>query len=251
MSEEINTDDARQQILSRIRSANQSRVMSGENKGTAAGQANVDNVDLPNAVKGHMARRGLSTQPGWRNTDDTERLLEQMQNVQISVTRVQTSREIPDVVAEYRRENGIDGELIVSPALNDPALMQWGDDVHSGIARDVVAPGVEVTSVTPCFCAVAETGSIVTVSDGQTPSTLNFLPDNHVVVLYQSQVVGHLEDALAKLRTLEPGDELSSPVPRSVNFLTGPSRTADIEQTLELGAHGPRKMQVILVAADA
>jgi len=244
MSEEINTADSRQQILARIRKANLGRLASSADKNTE------DAGDLPQAVKEHMAKRALSTRPGWSNLDDTERLLEQMQNVQISITRVQTSREVPDVVAEYRRENEIEGKLIVSPAINDTALMQWGDDVHSGIARDVVAPGVEVTSVTPCFCAVAETGSIVTVSDGQTPSTLNFLPDNHIVVLYQSQVVGHLEDALARLRTLEPADDLSSPVPRSVNFLTGPSRTADIEQTLELGAHGPRKMHVILVAGD-
>jgi len=225
----MSTTDTRQQILSRIRAANLSRQTSeggvsrdsDQLRSTVARQS-----ELPDSVKEHMSRRGASTQPGWSNTDDTERLLEQMQSVQISVTRVQTSREVPDVVAEYRRENGIEGELIISPALNEPALMQWGADVHSGIARDVVAPGVEVTSVTPCFCAVAETG------------------------IYQSQVVGHLEDALAKLRTLESGDELSSPVPRSVNFLTGPSRTADIEQTLELGAHGPRKMQVILVAGD-
>ena len=75
------------------------------------------------------------------------------------------------------------------------------------------------------------------------PTTLNFLPDTHVVVLRASQIVGSYEDAWDRLR----GGEA---MPRTVNFITGPSRTGDIEQTIFLGAHGPRRMHIVMVEDD-
>ena len=157
--------------------------------------------------------------------------------------------------------------VIISPTLAASDDLQWGEDVKSGIARDVVNAGVggasgganEVTSVTPCLCAVAESGSIVTASGDGTPATLNFLPDSHVVVLSENQIVRYLEDAFAVLRdsnstsntskTVNPSENDKDSVPRALNLITGPSRTADIEQTLELGAHGPKRMHVLLVAS--
>jgi L-lactate utilization protein LutC len=97
------------------------------------------------------------------------------------------------------------------------------------------------TSVTPCFAAVAEAGGIVTLSGPDTPSTLNFVPDNHIVVVHASQVLRHLEDAWALLRAR------GAPMPRTVNIISGPSRTADIEQTIQLGAHGPRRLHILLL----
>ena len=73
------------------------------------------------------------------------------------------------------------------------------------------------------------------------PTTLNFLPDTHIVVLRASQVVGPYEDAWARLRAA------ATAMPRTVNFVTGPSRTADIEQTIQLGAHGPRRLHIVLI----
>ena len=126
----------------------------------------------------------------------------------------------------------------MSPALNS---LDWPADTLQGVPRAAAEEGTLLTSVTPCLCAVAETGSVVTLSGDTTPNTLNFLPDNHVVVIHQDQIVNHMEDAWKLQRD-------SQQVPRALNFLTGPSRTADIEQTLELGAHGPRRMHVLLVA---
>ena len=96
-------------------------------------------------------------------------------------------------------------------------------------------------TVTRAFAGVAETGSLVLLSSPQSPTSLNFLPDVHVVVLARERIVRHLEDAWALLRSEVPA------MPRTVNFITGPSRTADIEQTIQLGAHGPRGLHVILV----
>ena len=82
---------------------------------------------------------------------------------------------------------------------------------------------------------------MVFASTGDTPSTLNFLPDNHIVVVNESQVVRHVDDVWTQLRQ-------ASGAHRAINFVTGPSRTGDIEQTIEIGAHGPRRMHVVLVS---
>ncbi len=94
--------------------------------------------------------------------------------------------------------------------------------------------------MTPAFTAVAETGTLMLRSGPDHPTTLNFLPDTHIVVLRAGQIVGPYEDAWAKLRAA--GD-----MPRAVNFVSGPSRTADIEQTIQLGAHGPRRLHIVLI----
>ena len=81
-------------------------------------------------------------------------------------------------------------------------------------------------------------------SGADTPSTLNFLPDTHVVVLKAEDVVGPYEDALDRVRARGNG------MPRTINFVTGPSRTGDIEQQIQLGAHGPRRLHILLVEGD-
>ncbi|UCE89233.1 MAG: lactate utilization protein [Pseudomonadota bacterium] len=97
-------------------------------------------------------------------------------------------------------------------------------------------------SLTGAFAAVAETGSLVLRSGARRPTTLNFLPEHHIVLLHRAAVVPHFEDAWTKLRAT--GEAL----PRTVNIITGPSRTADVEQTIAMGAHGPRCLHVIFVS---
>jgi L-lactate dehydrogenase complex protein LldG len=81
------------------------------------------------------------------------------------------------------------------------------------------------------------------VSGPENPSTLNFLPDNHIIVVAGKDIAGDYESVLARLRAACG----KGGMPRTVNFITGPSRSGDIEQTLLLGAHGPRRLHVIVV----
>jgi L-lactate dehydrogenase complex protein LldG len=81
------------------------------------------------------------------------------------------------------------------------------------------------------------------VSGAENPTTLNFLPDNHVVVVFAEDVVGDMESAFARMRARFGAGQ----APRTLNFITGPSRSADIEQTLLFGAHGPRKLHIVVV----
>jgi L-lactate dehydrogenase complex protein LldG len=78
------------------------------------------------------------------------------------------------------------------------------------------------------------------ISAAETSTTLNFLPDTHIVVVSTDQVVATYEDGWDRLRA-------HGGMPRTINFITGPSRTGDIEQRIELGAHGPRQLHIILI----
>ncbi|MBV8509502.1 MAG: LUD domain-containing protein [Xanthobacteraceae bacterium] len=148
---------------------------------------------------------------------------------------------VPSAVADFlRRHNlplsvrrGTDSRLACLPWQLEGAL-----EVTVG-----ASDGQQLASVSHAFAAVAETGTLVLTSGTDNPTTLNFLPDNHIVVVDVNDVVGDFETIVAQLRRHFGERQL----PRLVNLITGPSRSADIEQTLILGAHGPRRLHVILV----
>jgi L-lactate dehydrogenase complex protein LldG len=97
--------------------------------------------------------------------------------------------------------------------------------------------------ITSAHCAIAETGTLVTLSGPETPPSVSLLPETHIAVLKAGRVVAAMEDAWALIRCEAAG------LPRAVNFISGPSRTADIEQTVTMGAHGPYRVHIIVVGA--
>lgn len=119
-----------------------------------------------------------------------------------------------------------------------------GLEASFGPAREGDAVGVSRADA-----GVAESGTLVLLSGPRAPTTLNFLPDQHIVVLHAEDVVGAYETVWAQLR--EAGAAGGRFMPRTVNWISGPSRTADIEQTLHLGIHGPRRLHVLLVGTQA
>ena len=101
--------------------------------------------------------------------------------------------------------------------------------------------------MTGAFAGIAETGTLMLASGPDNPTTLNLLPDNHIVLLQHKKIVGSYEDSWSALRKAQSGRRGKRTMPRTVCFVTGPSRSADIEQTLLLGAHGPRRLHIILL----
>lgn len=157
-----------------------------------------------------------------------------------TVRRVRSDAEVPGALAEYLAQQNLPARVAMAP---DPALdpIPWDAAELLEIRRGRAEPTDEV-GVTGAFAAIAETGTLMTVSGEAHPTTLNFLPETHVVVLRADAVVGPIEDAWDRLR-----DRFGEGMPRTVNFVTGPSRSADIEQQLQMGAHGPRRLHIILV----
>jgi L-lactate dehydrogenase complex protein LldG len=155
-----------------------------------------------------------------------------------TVRRLASPDEVPAAVGEFMARHNLASRLRVAP---DPAVagLPWKEqpliDVTVGAARDQ-----DLVSLTPALAGVAETGTLALHSGPGTPTTLNLLPDVHMVMLRAGDVVGSLEEVWLRLR--EKGA-----LPRTVNFITGPSRSGDIEQTLQMGAHGPRRLHILLI----
>ncbi len=157
-----------------------------------------------------------------------------------SVARVADASQVPAAVADLLRQRNL------------PAAVRMGDDKRLAAMpwektqiemKHGASDGNDVVSVGHAFAAVAESGTLVMTSGADNPTTLNFLPEAAIVVLDAGDVVGDYESVWDRLRQTE-GDGL---MPRTVNWITGPSRSADIEQTLLLGAHGPRSLHIIVV----
>jgi L-lactate dehydrogenase complex protein LldG len=168
------------------------------------------------------------------------------EEVQTTVDRVASSAEVPAAVARYLAAENLPAELVMAP---DPSLdaIPWTDRPLLHIRRGRAEPH-DMVGIAPCFAAIAETGTLMLISGRETPTTINFLPDNEIVVLREEQVVATYEDAWDRLRN---GRAAPAALPRAVNFITGPSRTGDIEQRIVLGAHGPRRLHVILIENHA
>ena len=150
------------------------------------------------------------------------------------------SADIPAAVAAFLRGHNL--PLRVRHG-DDPRLdVPWGNEPALEILRGR-SDGHDLAAVSHAFTAVAETGTLVLASGPDNPTTLNFLPDVHIVVVDASDIAPDFETVMARLRERYGTGTL----PRTVNMITGPSRSADIEQTLLLGAHGPRKLHVIVV----
>lgn len=156
-----------------------------------------------------------------------------------TVAEVDSTADVPEAVATFLRNHNL------------PASVRMGDDLRlRAMAWDATSlevkrgrsDGHDLNGVSHAFGAVAESGTLVLVSGPENPSTVNFLPDNHIVIIVARDVAGDYETVLARVR-----EAYSGAMPRTVNFITGPSRSADIEQTLLLGAHGPRRLHVVLV----
>jgi L-lactate dehydrogenase complex protein LldG len=144
--------------------------------------------------------------------------------------------EVPRAVARYLEANTLEPRIVVWPEFSS---LDWSG---AGIVAEArPAHGQDRTGVTGCFCAIAETGTVLLLSSPQTPKLNALLPENHICVVRRPRLVDTMEEAFALLRT-EVGE-----LPRSVFFVSGPSRTADIEQTIVIGAHGPYREHVIVV----
>ena len=165
-----------------------------------------------------------------------------------TVTRVPEPGDVPDAVAGYLASQNLPSTLVMSPH-PDLRALPWSNRPLLQI-RQGRAEADDLVSVQHAFAAVAETGTLMLPSAPERPTTVNLLPDTAIAVLRASRVVGAYEDAWDLLRA-EGGPQPSGGfMPRNVMLVTGPSRSADIEQTLELGAHGPRRLHVVLIDDD-
>ena len=176
--------------------------------------------------------------------DLVTRFLSRATDMASTVERIGALADVPGAVARY-----LDA-LVLPPALAAQKSHDgvcWPELAHldwTGAGLAIAArptAGHDRLGVTGCFCAIAETGTLVFLSGADTPTATTLLPDTHVAVVRADRVVSGMEEAFALIRA-EQGA-----LPRAVNMISGPSRTGDIEQTIVLGAHGPYRVHILLV----
>ena len=219
---------ARTQILSGIRRSLRRGELSGE-----ARQA-VD-ARLAEPPRGPSVARAQLPQ-----AEKVALFCQWAETLNATVARVGVA-DVPGEVTSYLTRNNLPANVAMAPS---PLLdgYDWSSQKMLSIRRGR-GEGSDQVSVTGAFAGIAETGTVVMASGPDHPVSLNLLPDTHVVVLRESDIVGGYEDVWGRLRA-RYGKNL---MPRTVNTITGPSRTGDIEQAMELGAHGPRRLHILVV----
>ena len=196
------------------------------------------NVAAEERVKAHRRNLIPARAASLDHAGQIALFISEAQAVDATVAHVANAADVPGAVADFLSSQNLPARLVMTP---DPKLdaVPWDArpmlELRRGIAEDSDAAGI-----TGAFAAVAETGTLMLISGPDTPTRNNFLPDTHIVVLRASEVVACYEDGWDRLRA-------AGAMPRTVNFITGPSRTGDIEQRMVLGAHGPRRLHIVLI----
>ncbi len=157
------------------------------------------------------------------------------------VSRVRVLKGLPEAIAAQLRENNL-----------PPRVRAGADPVFDALRAEPngleILPGPadanDPVGLSHAIAAAAETGTLFLISGAENPSTINFLPETHLIVIFAADIAGSYEEGWAKLRIYGSGT-----MPRTVNLISGPSRTADIEQTIVMGAHGPKKLLVLIAGS--
>ncbi len=188
-----------------------------------------------------QAPKGVPVARGHLPKDEMiELFCKQAEAVQCTVSRVTDSQQVPEEIANYLRNKNL------------PATLRMGEDARLSAmpwAKTTLAvsqgrsDGADLNAVSHAFAGVAETGTLIMTSGADNPTSLNFLPDNHIIVVEAADITSDYESAWQSLRARFG----KGVMPRTVNMITGPSRSGDIEQTILLGAHGPRALHLVVV----
>ena len=188
----------------------------------------------------HAARHPLPMQLPADAADLKERFIDLLSRQSAEIVDVPGAHALPAAIAGYLRRHGL------------PMRLRCGDDPYLGdlpwqdapdLARDTgAARDGDTAGLSRAIAGVAETGTLVLASGPANPVTLGFLPETHLVVLHAATIVAAFEDSHAL--HLAGADAL----PRTLNLVSGASRTGDIGGHIVMGAHGPRRLAVFLVA---
>ncbi|XDZ65607.1 lactate utilization protein C [Alphaproteobacteria bacterium LSUCC0684] len=197
--------------------------------------ANAGRVRTPHPGKATPPRMGQLT--GKKKTD---RFVDQARQQFATVDMLPSLADLPGYMSAWLRQHNLPQDIVIAPILEH---LDWTtEDALS--ARAGTATTSDMVGVSLAFGAAAETGTVMMISGNDTPTTLNFVPDVEVIILSKMDISAGMEGCWEQLRSYK---EDKGKMPRAVNYITGPSRTADVEATMVLGAHGPRRLHILLI----
>ena len=215
---------ARANILNRIRAA----------QGRGGAPTPQERAAVAGYIKAHP--QGPRPKSDW---EPVARFRDRALSLASTLAEVPSLDSVPQAVAAYLASNSLPPAAVCWPEFG---TLDWQG---TGLAVDARAAGEsDLVGITGCFCAIAETGTLMLLSGLDTPPGASLLPETHIAVVNVNRIVPGMEEAWTLLRA-----ESGGVMPRAVSFISGPSRTADIEQTVTLGAHGPYRVHIILLGA--
>lgn len=190
---------------------------------------------LPHPGPGPTPKRGQVA-----GAERTALFVKMAQQAQASVAQASSRAEVPGLVKTYLSQHNLPAEARLAP---DPRItgLDWASQplLSTSVGG---TDGSHPISVTGAFAGIAETGTIALTSGAPSPTLLNFLPETHIVVVEARDLAGTYEELWARLKA-----QYGAAMPRTLNLVTGPSRSGDIEQTILMGAHGPKRLHIIVV----
>jgi L-lactate dehydrogenase complex protein LldG len=213
---------ARDNILARIREK--------------SGRSGVPSEIEMAAVRTHIGRHARGPLPSIAMQDPVTHFIAECARLKSTTAELDGVEALPAEVARYVAANALTMRCV---GWHEFAALDWSGP---GITfDDRPACGDDLIGLTGSFCGIGETGTLLLLGAASTPKSTALLPETHICVVRKSRIVATMEDSFALMRS-----EIGEP-PRSTFFVSGPSRTADIEQTLVIGAHGPYRVHVILI----
>ncbi|MCX7164663.1 MAG: lactate utilization protein C [Rhodocyclales bacterium] len=208
------------------------RVRAGLHRGATNAAAGREEMAAALSSRNHGPKPAIDADP--RALLERFRLKSEQQSSTVDI--VAREADVPAAIVRYLEAMKLPKSAVAWPSL---AMLDWagaGLAVEGRGARDA-----DLVGITGCFCAVAETGTLMLCSSPDTPAAVSLLPETHIAIVRAARILPYMEDAWALARK-----ELGT-LPRAVNFISGPSRTGDIEQTIVLGAHGPYRVHLVIV----
>lgn len=229
MSTLPDTKDARRAILGAVSAAIGNNGKSQQDRQSAV----TDRIELHK--RGIIPARGNVSAP-----QRADMLAEKVEALSGTTERVKSKADIPKRIAAYLKHHNLPAKIRLGADARFDDL-DWSKaptvSVNHGQAQDP-----DKVTLTHAISGVAETGTLMMTSGIDNPTTLNFMPEHHIIVVDAATIDPCYEDGFDRLRAHYGDIEM----PRVVNFITGPSRTADIEQIIHRGVHGPKHLHVII-----
>ncbi|HTK80276.1 MAG TPA: LUD domain-containing protein [Rhizomicrobium sp.] len=176
--------------------------------------------------------------PAYRASDianSAEAFAERARLANAEVRVIDSESDVPRAIADLLRAKNLPAELHIPPGA--PSL-PWTD--APSLTLKQAAPGPDDAALAFAPFGIAETGTLAYAAGLNAPASWHFRAGFEIAVVRAADILPHMEGVLARVKAV---GALSS----TLNFVTGPSRTGDIEQTLELGAHGPKALAILIV----
>jgi L-lactate dehydrogenase complex protein LldG len=191
--------------------------------------------DILSAIRAQRIRstlRPMQYQPAPPPGDLVETFARRASAVTAEVRILKSAGEVPAAIADLLRAKNMAAEIHIAPHVEAPEL--------GALTVKRTPPGPDDAALTSAPFAIAETGTLAYPATNANPASWHFRPGFEIAVLRASDILPHMENVLARIKA-------KGALPHTVNFVTGPSRTGDIEQTLELGAHGPKALAILII----